>query len=381
MTIAPITRLPPALLSATHGAGDGTEPAWAAGIDNLLTHCAGSSANQNLLVVVEPDETFYKGQLGQKLAHDARQRGLNVQVVAAPLVTGPEKFPLDLLELIAQADHTVFFSRLGTMGRFLKFPGVGTKIVCYTLDPTSLASSFATLPYAFLQAVHDALVRKISASSSYRITCANGTNLHAELRKGITPDLPVLTPFTVRNFPLMVVPPISAQTLNGTLALSLALLSTATHNYPDPILPLNGPLLLSIEQGRISGFGGETAQALRAQQHFDRVAKDVNGDPRCVNSWHTGFNPGTWFAGQAKDDLLRWGNVIFGSPRYTHFHMVGSDPGDICGSLFDATISFDCEVLWRDGQLVFLHTEEGQALATEHGVSLESIEASPSIGI
>ena len=302
-------------------------------------------------------------------------------MVAQPLVEGPEQFPPVLLARIAQADHTVFFSRLGTQGRFLKFPGSGTKIVAYTLDAASLASPFASLPYAFLQAVHDRLVQKIAASSSYRITCAHGTDLRADLRLGGSQQADVLTPFTVRNFPLMIVPPISAQTLTGTLALSLAILSTSTHAYPDPILLLDSPLLLQIDLGRIIGFCGEANQAARAKHHFERVAKEVKGDPYCVNSWHTGFNPGTFFDGLAKDDLSRWGNVAFGSPRYTHFHMVGSDPGDVCGSLFDATISFDGDVLWHEGRLAFLHGSEGEALARAHEVPLELLDLSPAIGI
>lgn len=352
-----------------------------AGFENLLSNCAGVRTGQSLLVVVEPDDRFYRDDVGQRLASFALQRGLHVTVVAQPLMNGPEQFPPLLLARIAKADHTVFFSRLGTQGRFLTFPGSGTKIVAYTLDATSLASPFASLPYAFLQAVHDRLVQKIAASSSYRITCPQGTDLRADLRHGISQQPDVLTPFTVRNFPLMIVPPISAHTLTGTLALSLAILSTSTHAYPDPILPLDSPLLLQIDQGRITGFGGQASQAARARQHFERVAKEVKGDPYSVNSWHTGFNPGTFFEGRAQDDLSRWGHVAFGSPRYTHFHMVGSDPGDVCGSLFDATISFDGELLWQDGRLAFLRSAEGEALARAHAVPLELLDLSPSIGL
>jgi hypothetical protein len=380
MTLAqlppPFTFAQPARPASRPGAGH-----LAASVNNLLSNCAGVSAGQSLLVVVEPDDSFYKDSVGQRFASFALQRGLCVTVVAEPLVAGPEKFPLNLLARIAQADHTVFFSRLGTQARFLNFPGHGTKIVAYTLDAASLASPFASLPYAFLQAVHDRLVKKISASSSYRITCAKGTDLRAELQPGSASQAAVLTPFTVRNFPLMIVPPISAQSLTGTLALSLAILSTSTHDYPDPTLPLDSPLLLQIKQGRISRFDGEPGQAARARQHFLRVAEEGKGDPYSVNSWHTGFNPGTHFAGRAQDDLSRWGNVAFGSPRYTHFHMVGSDPGEVCGSLFDATISFDGEVLWRDGRLAWLRSAEAEGLARHHGVPLALLDMSPSIGI
>ena len=40
----------------------------AAGVDNLLSNCAGVSAGQSLLVVVEPDDSFYRDYVGQRLA-------------------------------------------------------------------------------------------------------------------------------------------------------------------------------------------------------------------------------------------------------------------------------------------------------------------------
>lgn len=328
---------------------------------------------------MEPDDSFYRDGLRQKVAREAEARGLRVEVLAEPPIDGPESFPGHVQSRIAAAEHTIFFSRLGSTARLLKLPGPGSKVVSYTLDGASFASPCAALPCLFLQAVHDLVVSKIAGARSYRITCPRGTDLAMRFHKTSIAAVPALTPFTVRNFPLMIVPPISAETLTGTLALSLAILPTSTHVYEDPVLPLTSPLLLQIEKGRIIGFGG--ALAAQAEAHFDRVGRLVDGDPRAVNSWHTGINPATFFNGPALQDLQRWGNTAFGSPRYSHFHVVGSDPGDICGSLFDAKISFDGEAIWQDGHLALFDTEEGAALAKAHGVLPEQVAIQQPIGV
>jgi hypothetical protein len=190
-----------------------------------------------------------------------------------------------------------------------------------------------------------------------------------------------LTPFAVRNFPLMIVPPISAARSEGRVVLTLALLSTSTHVYDDPVLPLETPLTLIVRGGRIVDFAGEPGLVKRAVAHFDRVGGLFGADARSFSSWHAGINPGTFFAADALSDLQRWGNVAFGSPRYTHFHMVGGDPGDICGSLFDATICFDDEAIWQDGRLAFLEGDEGRSLVARHGVDPSVIAKTLPIGV
>ena len=175
----------------------------------------------------------------------------------------------------------------------------------------------------------------------------------------------------------MIVPAISSARAEGTLAL----LPTAIHEYADPILVLDSPLLLEVSRGSIVGFGGDPTQARKAEAHFDRVGRLVGGSPRAVNSWHTGIHPGTFFSGRALDDLDRWGCVAFGSPRYTHFHLVGADPGDVCGSLFDATISFDGVPFWDRGRFVFIDRPEIRDLAAAHGVDTASLHNLSPIGI
>jgi len=353
-----------------------------AALHNLLDACIGLKKGDRLLIVGEPDESFYRGALAAIAAKAARYRGAEVELVEAGPIQGPEHFPDGLKALIAAADHTLFFSRIGAAARFLRLPGPGAKVVSYTLDHDSFSSLFASLPYPFLQELHDAIVERIALAKRYRLTCPNGSDLAMELEPGSGAGArSPLTPFAVRNFPLMIVPPISAARAEGRVVLTLALLSTSTHVYENPVLPLTSPLTLTVQGGRIVDFAGEPELVHRVIAHFDRVGDLFGGDPRSFSSWHAGVNPGTFFAADAISDLERWGNVAFGSPRYTHFHMVGGEPGDICGSLFDATISFDDEAIWRDGKLAFLDGEEGRRLIARHGVDRRAIAEPLPIGV
>lgn len=354
----------------------------AAGIDNVLDGCIGVVGGQSLLVVAEPEgETYYRGDLGRQVVEAARARGIAATLLVEPVSSGPEHYPQRVLDAVAQADHTLFFSRLGSQARFVKLPGPGSKTVSYVLDAESLAAPFGRLPYRFVVELHDLVVARIGAARSYHLTCPNGSDLRMALEPADRGPSAALTPFSVRNFPVMIYPPISSARSSGRIALTLALLSTSIHHYDDPILPLDSPLLLEVEDGRIVAFGGEAAQAARAEAHFDRVAALFGADARSLNSWHTGINPTTFFAGRAVDDLSRWGSVAFGSPSYTHFHMVGSDPGEICGSLFDATIRFDDEVLWERGRFAFLEHPDVARLIARYDLPPDILSLQRSIGV
>lgn len=352
------------------------------GIRNILENCIGVRRSESLLIVAEPEANgHYRGNLGAAVSNAARARGIATTLIVADVSDGPEHYPANVLAAIGASDHTLFFSRLGSRARFIDLPGPGTKTVAYTLDAESLAAPFGSLPYRFVAELHDLVVARIGRARSYRLTCANGSDLTMALEPSDVGIPPALTPFKVRNFPVMIFPPISAARAEGRVALGLAILSTSIHDYPDPVLPLSSPLVLDIADGRIVAFGGDEAQAERASRHFERVAGLFGADPRAFNSWHTGINPTTFFRGRALDDLERWGDVAFGSPSYTHFHMVGQDPGEICGSLFNATIRFDDEVLWDRGRFAFLDHPDVQALAERHGVSSDLFAAQQPIGV
>ncbi len=322
-----------------------------AGARNLLVNCAGVRTGDQVLIITEPDHlNHYDPAVARCIAEEARKLGARTKVIVTEPVGGPEAVPSWLLEEISQAAHTIFLNRIGDQLRFAPLPGAGSKTVCYTLDLDYLGSAFAVSPYEVWVNVQQQVVARIARATRYSIRCPLGTDLTAESADGVA-ELSSATGFTVKNFPLMIVAPVSAKHLSGTLVLSHAMTSTGVHGYEESVLPLESPVELTLDNGRITQFAGRPALVARVRAQFERVASLFGGSRDVVNSWHAGINPFTWFLPPALSDIDRWSAISFGSPRYAHFHMCGSQPGDICGQVFDATIAFDDVVIWNHGQL------------------------------
>jgi hypothetical protein len=61
--------------------------------------------------------------------------------------------------------------------------------------------------------------------------------------------------------------------------------------------------------------------------------------------------------------------------------MCGRDPGDISAKIFDATITVDGEVFWRDGDFTFLEHPSVRALAEAFGAPQDLLRERRSIGV
>ncbi|MEQ8369923.1 MAG: hypothetical protein RIC83_04565, partial [Alphaproteobacteria bacterium] len=337
---------------------------------NLLADCIGLAAGQSLLIVGENGPgRWYDPAVADHLAASARAMGAGATIIMTAITGSAADFPADVTAAMQSADHTLFLSRLGDQIRFCPLPGPGSKTVAYTMTLDYLAG-FGRIPHGLMDAVHDRLVARLATARHVRITCPDGSDLAGDLPASESPAAPQagpdaparLTPFTVANFPVSIFPPLSAAGMSGTMALSRWLTSSSTIAYDGSQYLLEPPLAARIEQGRIAGFDGPAAVCARLTAHFERVGAIVGGDPWRVDSWHTGINPSIFATEPPLDDLERWGTVAFGSPRFTHFHLCGSDPGHIASMLIDATITIDDQVLWRDGRFTFLDTPDIQVL-------------------
>lgn len=353
------------------------------GARNLLLNCSGVGPGETLLLVVEPPGLgHYDERLGPVVADEATALGADVRQLAIPIGNGPEDAPKELFDAIGAADHTIFLSRIGDQVRFTDLPGPGVKTMVHALDLAALGAPFGYLPFGFLAAVHDLVVARLAQARSITLRCPQGTDLTVSLPQSVgQSNADDLVGFTLKTFPVMITPTIPANSLTGTLAACLALTSTAVHDYADPVLPLPSPVLLRLEAGRIVGVDGDPALTEQVRSHLQRVADIVGGDPWAINSLHTGINPTTFFESPALSDLDRWTAVAFGSPRYTHFHMCGSNPGDISAKIFDPTITVDGEAFWRDGDFVFLDHPEVRALAETFGVPQTVLRERRPIGV
>ena len=344
---------------------------------NLLVNCVGVRLGQNVLLVGERGEgAFFDADICETIAQTVKKIGARSEIVIVSDPGKPGPFPPMILDALQRVDHAVFFSRLGDRIRFAGTPGRATKTMCYIPDTGYLATPYGQIPYALFEKLSAALVSAMQASRQCTMTCPLGTSLTAAV------DGPVVArEFAVKQFPVLIIPPVSCRSMSGRVALSRFLISTSTKAYEDSLMTFDGVVLASVENGHISGFDGPTETVGRIRRHFERVAGACGGDAYALNSWHAGIYPPTYYEGCATDNIERWGDIVFGSPRYTHMHACGSAPGDVCISLFDTTISFDGQDFWRDGRLSFLTTPMAQALLRAYKCTDIADRGSASIGI
>ena len=251
--------------------------------------------------------------------------------------------------------------------------------MCYALTRQYLASAFGTTDYAATEAVLALLTRTVSGASRYRIRTADGTDLAADLPTG--EGEANLIPFSLTLFPTMIFPPVRFRSLNGTLTVSRFVLSSSTREYDDSVLMVPSPVRVTVEDGLMTEFRGEAEMVGAFRSQCERAAALTGGEPYRLNSWHTGVNPFTFYDRDPYADLERWGTVAYGSPRYTHIHAAGHEPGDISIQLFDASIGFDDEWLWQDGRFVFLDRPEVRELLDQSGQTHLTSEVCLDIGV
>ena len=329
-----------------------------AGTFNLLCNCAGARTGDRILLVGEDGENpYFAPELCSTVARVAEGMGMKPEVIMAAPVPDATRFPRNVREAMDRTECTIFFSRLGDQVRFSLPKRKSRPVMTYTLGLDYLAAPFASVDFHVMKRMHDALLELILDSRGYRITGDCGTNLTGEIRPGR--EDPVAA-FAVELFPVMIVPPINCDRMNGTLAIRHFVTSTSTREYSGSTLVLDRPILARVENSRMTAFDGPADLVARLRAQFERAAELTGGDAYRINSWHTGINPHTFFKGDPYADLELWGTVAYGSPRYTHMHAAGDDPGDAAVHLMDMTISFDGRTVWDRGRFIFLDRPEIQ---------------------
>ena len=352
------------------------------GARNLLLHCANAAAGDRLLLIGElGSDPFFDSKLCDDVARVAESMNIHTEILLAETVSDASHFPSDVTHAMQSADITIFFSRLGDQVRFVDSPGAGKKVMTYTLTREHLGSAFATTDYRLMKRIHDQLLDDIKLSKNYVIQADNGTHLSAEIQDGSIPEEPVVSEFSLDLFPVMIFPPINISRLNGELVLDRFLTSSSTHVYDDSELHFDSPVTARVEDSRMVEFRGDDQLIEKLCHQLERAASITGGDPRRLNSWHTGINSYTFFDGDPYQNLERWGTVAYGSPRYTHIHAAGQNPGDVSIQLFDASISFDGKVYWDQGRFVYLDKPDLRAQFNRQKQALPDSSTRMSIGL
>lgn len=349
------------------------------GARNLLESCAGAKAGDKVLLVGEVGEDLYfEPELCRDVALIAKKLGMHPNIIMAAPVADATEFPANVRKAMEVADRTIFFSRLGDQVRF-SLDGENTKaVMTYTLSRKHLAAPFASADFNVMKGMHDALLEVIVGAKSYTITDANGTDLCGELKSS---GGEAVADFALELFPVMIFPPVNCDALNGTLVIDHFVTSSSTRAYENSILVLDTAIKATVRDCRMVDFEGPDALVARLKSQLERAAALTGGDPYLINSWHTGINPNTFYDADPFEDLELWGTVAYGSPRYTHLHVAGIDPGDAAFHMMDATITFDGEVLWDEGRFVFLDRPDVQSMMNDSQRALLNASVRHSIGM
>ncbi len=333
------------------------------GIDNLLRRCARVEQGQRLLIIGESGkDTYFDSELCVDLKQAADELGAITTLVYAEPVAEISCAAKSLMQKMVDADAVIFLSRLGDQTRFLTSPGPDRKISCYTVTRRHMGSPFAAIDHERMTQMLHLLESRIRDAAHYRIAAPCGTDLCGEIGRDGT-DSPT-TKFHVELFPAMTFEPINCRNLSGNLTISRFITSSSTRAYENSALIIESPVAARVKDSVIADLDGDSETVKTIDRQLKRVAELSQGDPYALHSWHTGINPGTFFEGDPLADLERWGTVAYGSPRYTHIHGAGINPGDAAFHIFDATIWMDDAMYWHEGCFVFLDTPEVQSLFT-----------------
>ena len=354
------------------------------GANNLLFDAIKAKAGDRLLIVGEQGKnTHFDTDVCDAVLAAAKVAGIDAQLQSFEVCNSANDFPQSLSEAMDCVDHTVFFSRLGDQVRFCSTPGTGSKTMCYALNVHYLESEFCRIPHTLLKRLHDRLIEKISSSSEFKITCSMGTHLSGSLSAKMhdSADDNSFTAFEVGLFPQTIFPPVSCSNMSGKLLLKDWLTSSSTVIYEDSVYHLDDPVMATIKNGKITQFEGNAEQCAALEKHFLRVNEIVGGEAFAINSWHTGIIPATWYSGRARDDLERWGSVSYASPRITHFHACGNDPGQIGINLFDASIHFDDEIIFKEGNYLFPHSDHCHDIFQDYPNWQDAFKHNADIGV
>ena len=353
-----------------------------AGANNLLVNCIGVKPGETVLIIREREGIdYYDEGVPELVGQAAGDMGANVTTVCEPMLKGPEHVPDEISRGIQRADHTIFFSRIGDQIRFSKLEGGGTKTMRYALNLEYLGSEFCTVLHGLMDRILAKLEAEIDVAREWHITCPLGTDVRGE-HDFEPPEPGTKSGFSLLNFPIGTFRPLSCKTMNGRVVVSRWLTPSGSHLYEPDHLIIDNPIAAIVKDGRITGFDGDSETVRKVEKHYHTVAGQLDINPDIVHSWHAGINGQTYYSDPPTENLWRWANLTFSSPRRLHFHTCGDyPPGEIAWSIYDQSVYFDSVLYWKDGRFVYLDREDLHALLDEFPTGAKALQMRTDIGV
>ena len=298
------------------------------------------------------------------IADEARKLGGRVHVMWTDTVKGPEDMPPSVVKAFESPDVTIFNHMIAGVLRMVPFNGRGMKMLNFLQTWDQLGSPFAQVPYKVWLEVLKNLGPRLGMARSWRITCPLGSDFGGPIpQPGQSPkaDKPAKSDakatgdgFTLRTFPLGVCQVFDSMQASGRLAVRW-LTPSGIHVFEPNGIALPSPVLIEIENGRITGFDGDAAAVSQLRAYMEKCGGEMGKEPYLVNSWHAGINPRCAVTAGPEQGLDQWMYMVHANPRIVHFHTIGAvQPGEMSIPVVDPTITFDGEKLWDQGRFVFL---------------------------
>ena len=316
------------------------------GARNLLLNCAQAKAGDRLLIAFESAEYGYFDDASVGVVTTAAQ-SLGLQVDATHVGFNPDNPELtpQLLAQFEAADIILFLARLGDQLRFSDMPSGKRIIVSFAVTQELFGSGFGNAHHSAFMAIKSEINAVLNRASDVHFTCPLGTDVRGRPEMNMNADGDT----SILRFPMSVFTPVPAHTFSGKVAINF-LTGTGSRYYDGYTAEFDGPVLALLDHGRLTGFEGSSDDVVRAEAHYDYVAKLFGIDRTFVHSWHAGIHPGCGYPWNLRDNYERWGGAAFGNPRILHFHTCGAEaPGEISWNVIDPTVVIDGITYWDKG--------------------------------
>ncbi|MEZ5824446.1 MAG: hypothetical protein R3C97_06810 [Geminicoccaceae bacterium] len=350
-----------------------------AGARNLLEACLGARPGDRITIVAEPAEAdYYDSAAVAAVIDEALDAGLYVRKTVVASALRSEEDERQLLSMVDDADHVVFFARAGDQIRFHRLPPGKRYAVSYALDIGMLDSAYGATSYEALCRFKLAVDELFDTAIRIRVTCPAGTDLEGMPSEAEPGEI---TEVSIRRFPMLVPKPISARRFSGKVVLSRFLLGTGSRFYDPYALPLASDICADIDHGRILRFTGDGEEVARINRHYALISERFGIDPWVVHSFHAGIHPACRYERAPETGYERWGGAAFGNPRILHFHTCGDyAPGEISWNVIDPTIIADGVPIWENGRLL-AHNIPGARQTLSDYPDLAELFANPAFEI
>jgi hypothetical protein len=319
------------------------------GARNLLINCCEVRRGTELMIVNE--NGLVDPAVARIIEDEARQLGARVHVLWANAIEGPDTVPQTLLAAVAEADVTLLNHLMAAVLRLVPFEGRGLKVMNPLTTWDQLGSGYARIPFQVSAEILQALAPLLATAGNYEVSCPLGTDLRAPLHPKPGASTAVDS-FTLRTFPLSVTAVYSCLEASGRLAIRWVTPSTIRVMQARGVI-LPGPVLATLENGRMVDFAGEPVAVDALRRYLDTAGAEIHKDGYIVNSWHMGTHPGCFTQLRPQDDMFGWILHAHGNPRLAHFHVIGeAPPGEGSIPLLDPTVRFGGKTLWEHGRLL-----------------------------